>query len=56
MTRRAKNFLAANAQSPVVYGSAAGNGMTYRLANGKVFNLSALDAKQAGHPLWVWAA
>lgn len=55
MNARARNFLAANELSPVVYGSVAENGVVYRLADGKMFNLSMIEARQAPHPRWAFA-
>lgn len=52
MTVRARSFLAANAESRVVYGSVTDVGVTYRLENGKVFNLSRADCQHVGHPRW----
>lgn len=55
MSARARNFLAANECSPVVYGSVDDAGVTYRLANGKVFHLNVREARQAPHPRWAFA-
>ena len=55
MTRRARSFLDANAQSPVVYGSVkgdGGDGCFYRLADGRTFDLSLLDCRYVGIPRW----
>lgn len=54
MNARARNFLAANELSPVVYGSVAENGVVYRLADGKMFNLSIVEARQAPNPRWAF--
>jgi hypothetical protein len=56
MNARARNFIAANELSPVVYGSVAENGVVYRLANGKMFNLSLIEARQAPNPRWAFVA
>ena len=59
MTRNARAFLAANAQSPVVYGSVKGRGgagCIYRLADDTLFDLSALDCHYIGHPRWAHMA
>lgn len=55
MSARARNFLAANDRSPVVYGSVDDAGVTYRLADGKVFRLNTREARQAPHPRWAFA-
>lgn len=52
MTRRARNFLTANADSPVVYGSVDGNAVVYRLENGKLFHLTRADCEHAQYPRW----
>jgi hypothetical protein len=61
MTQKAKRFLEANAESPVVYGSVLGGdkgqdhvkGVFYRLANGLTFTLTCADAKTLpGTPRW----
>lgn len=54
MNARARNFLAANELSPVVYGSVDGNCVTYRLQNGKRFNLTVIEAKQVPRPRWAF--
>lgn len=50
MNARAKNFIAANELSPVVYFSQDGNLVTFRLASGKVFNMTALEAQDVPAP------
>jgi hypothetical protein len=55
MNARARNFLAANEVSPVVYGSVDDGTVTYRLANGKMFHLSEGEARLAPHPRWSFA-
>lgn len=55
MNARARNFLAANEVSPVVYGSVDGGKVTYRLANGQMFHLNETEARQAPHPRWAFA-
>lgn len=52
MNARARSFVAANEDSPVVYGSVDGNCVTYRLANGKIFRLTLLEARQTPEPKW----
>jgi hypothetical protein len=58
MTQKAKRFLEANTESPVVYGSVIGKpgdvkGVFYRLANGQTFTLNCLDSKALpGTPRW----
>lgn len=52
MNRRALNFLAANEASPVVYGSVDEAGVTYRLANSKMFRLTTAEAREASRPWW----
>lgn len=54
ITRRARNFITANEVSPVVYGSMDGSCVTYRLANGQMFRLHAIDARQAPNPRWAY--
>lgn len=54
MNARARNFLAANEVSPVVYGSVDGNCVDYRLANGKMFRLTVVEARQAPNPRWAY--
>lgn len=54
MPRRARNFLVANEDSPVVYGSVDGCGVTYRLANGKMFRLNMEEARRAPNPKWAF--
>jgi len=56
MSERAKEFVEANAKSPVVYGSAIGNGgkgAYYRLANGQRFRLNREDCAAVGMPRWL---
>lgn len=53
MNSRAKNFALANENSPAVYCSVDAGKVTYRLADGKVFRLSAQDARQVT-PRWVY--
>lgn len=50
MVARIRSFIAANALSPVVYFSAEGASVTYRLADGKLFRLSSREARDAGPP------
>lgn len=50
MNARARNFIAANEQSPVVYFSQDDNLVTFRLASGKVFNMTALEAQEVPAP------
>lgn len=52
MNARARNFIAANELSPVVYGSVDGNCVTYRLDNGKMFRLTLLEAQEIRDPWW----
>jgi hypothetical protein len=52
MNARARNFLAANEVSPVVYGSVDDQCVTYRLANGKTFRMTPAEASQLPHPWW----
>lgn len=52
MNVRARNFLAANETSPVVYGSVDGNCVTYRLANGQTFRMTPAEAGQMPRPWW----
>lgn len=55
MTSKAHQFLMANEQSPVVYGSVigrGGRGCHYRLQDGRNFRLGAKDCKDVGHPRW----
>lgn len=52
MNARARNFLAANELSPVVYGSVDDNCVTYRLDNGQVFRMTPAEASQLPHPWW----
>ncbi len=54
MNARARNFITANEDSPVVYGSVDDNCVTYRLANGKMFHLNAEEARQADNPRWAF--
>lgn len=52
---RVEKFMAANKLSPVVSGSAIGNGgqgARYTLKNGMRFILSADDCRKIGHPRW----
>lgn len=63
MTRRALQFVAANALSPVVYGSVIGNGgrgAVYRLANDLAFRLTANDCRavavSGAEPRWARVA
>lgn len=46
MNARAKNFEAANELSPVVYFSQDDNLVTFRLESGKVFNMTATEARE----------
>lgn len=50
MNARARNFIAANELSPVVYFSQDDNLVTFRLASGKVFNMTALEALEVPAP------
>lgn len=54
MSNRARNFIAANEISPVVYGSVDDRRVTYRLANGKMFHLNTEEARQAPNPRWAF--
>jgi len=54
MNARARNFLAANETSPVVYGSVDDGCVTYRLADGKMFYLNVIEARQAPNPRWAF--
>ena len=54
MNARARNFIAANEISPVVYGSVDEGRVTYRLANGKMFRLNVFEARQVPNPRWAW--
>lgn len=54
MSARARNFAVANEGSPIVYGSVDGNRVTYRLADGKMFNLNAAEARQIRKPRWAY--
>lgn len=56
MNARARNFLAANEVSPVVYGSVDECGVTYRLANGQVFRLGPVEAQEIVNPWWAHRA
>lgn len=56
MNVRARNFLAANETSPVVYGSVDECGVTYRLANGQVFRLGPIEAQEITNPWWAYRA
>jgi hypothetical protein len=51
---RARNFLAANEASPVVYGSVDDGCVTYRLADGKMFHLNVIEARAAPNPRWAF--
>lgn len=61
MTTRARNFMRANKESAVVYGSVidvagtTGRGCYYRLENGKTFRLTRNDCRAVGHPRWAHA-
>jgi hypothetical protein len=52
MTLKADRFIAANAKSPVVYGSCDADGCTYRLADGSRWQLNRNDCQAVGHPRW----
>ena len=55
MTERAHRFVAANRDSPVVYGgvdTGAAQSVTYRLGDNRVFRLSAEEARHVGTPRW----
>lgn len=52
MNARARNFLAANEVSPVVYGSADETCVTFRLDNGKTFRMTPAEARELPHPWW----
>lgn len=54
MNARARNFIAANEVSPVVYCSVDGGCVTYRLANGQLFHLNTYEAQQAPNPRWIY--
>jgi hypothetical protein len=51
-TLRVAQFLRANARSAVVYFNGEGQGVTYRLADGSVWQLSRHEARKLGHPRW----
>lgn len=50
MNARARNFVAANEASPVVYFSQDGNLVTFRLESGKVFSMTATEAREVPSP------
>jgi hypothetical protein len=52
MNARARNFLAANEVSPVVYGSVDSGCVTYRLADGKTFRMTPAEASHLPRPWW----
>lgn len=53
MTEKAKRFIAANANSPVVSGSAKPEGgARYRLRDGKVFVLTLAECRSMPMPKW----
>lgn len=55
--RKIEEFKAANAQSPVVYGSVigrGGEGCIYRLADERVFKLTARECELVGVPRWAF--
>ena len=54
MNARARNFIAANEVSPVVYGSVDDGRVTYRLADGKMFRLNVDEARQVPNPRWAF--
>lgn len=52
MNARARNFIAANEISPVVYGSVDEGCVTYRLQDGKTFRMTPAEAGELPHPWW----
>lgn len=54
MNARSHSFAIANELSPVVYGSVDGSCVTYRLEDGKVFRLNAIEARQVPNPRWAF--
>lgn len=55
MTENAQNFVKANKLSPVVSGTAIGNGgqgAHYTLRDGRTFTLTAAECRQVGEPRW----
>jgi hypothetical protein len=55
MSENAKQFITANRRSPVVAGSAigqGGEGCHYTLKNGRGFTLTREECEQVGHPRW----
>lgn len=53
LSDKAKAFMAANAKSPVVYGSAQpGGGAYYRLRDGSKWRLSLYDCRSTPQPDW----
>lgn len=59
MSPNAQAFIAANAESPVVYGAARepdprkpARGASYRLKDGRRFILNVQDCKDVGMPRW----
>ena len=54
LSDKARAFMAANAKSPVVYGSAQpGGGGYYRLQDGSTFRLSLYDCRSTPQPKWL---
>ena len=59
MSPNARDFLQANKRSPVVFGSAIGNGgqgAFYRLRSGRAFTLSREECEAVGEIRWVVTA
>jgi hypothetical protein len=52
LSLKASRFLAANAHSPVVYGSVEAHSCTYRLADGSTWTFQRREASALGHPRW----
>lgn len=56
LTPKARAFVIANANSPVISGSvigAGGNGGYYTLKDGKRFKISNTDSKSMPYPVWL---
>lgn len=55
MTEKARAFIAANSESPVIAGRAIGDGgkgAYYTLEDQRVFRLNRADCEEVGHPRW----